>query len=64
MLTVYDLSKEQINQLKQVYLEQHLEETCEDDISYGELANAEEIVDDWLIYDAYADTLFSPDDFW
>ena len=64
MLTVYDLTREQINQLKEAYLDQHLQETCDECASYGEIANAGEIVDDWLIYDAYADTLFSPDDFW
>ena len=64
MLTVYDLTREQINQLKEAYLDQHLQETCDECASYGELENAAEIVDDLLIYDAYADTLFSPNDFW
>ena len=64
MLTVHDLTREQINQLKGIYLDQHLQETCDECASYGEIANAEKIVDDCLIYDAYADTLFSPDDFW
>ena len=64
MLTVHDLTRGQINQLKGIYLDQHLQETCDECASYGEIANAEKIVDDWLIYDAYADTLFSPDDFW
>ena len=54
MLTVHDLTREQINQLKGIYLDQHLQETCDECASYGEIANAEKIVDDWLIYDAYA----------
>lgn len=64
LLKVLYLVREQINQLKGIYLDQHLQETCDECASYGEIANAEKIVDDWLIYDAYADTLFSPDDFW
>ena len=64
MLTVYDLTRDQINQLKEIYLDQHLQETCDECASYGDLANAADIVDDWLIFDAYADTVFSPDDFW
>ena len=64
MLTVYDLTRDQINQLKEIYLDQHLQETCDRCASYGELVSAADIVDDWLILDAYAGTVFSPDDFW
>ena len=63
MLTVYDLTRDQINELKASYLDQHIQETCDECASYGDLADASEIVPDWLIFDAYADTLFSPDDF-
>lgn len=63
MLTVYDLTIDQLNELKESYLDQHLQETEGRAASYGELANASEIVPDWLIFDAYAGTLFSPDDF-
>ena len=63
MLTVYDLTRDQINELKASYLDQHLQETEGRSASYGELADAGEIVPDWLIFDAYAATLFSPDDF-
>ena len=52
MLTVYDLTREQKSQLKEVYLDQHWQETCDECASYGELANDAEIGDDWLIYDA------------
>ena len=63
MLTVYDLTIDQLNELKESYLDQHLQETEGRAASYGELADASEIVPDWLIFDAYAGTLFSPDDF-
>lgn len=63
MLTVYDLTEDQRNELKANYLDQHLRETEDRPASYGELADASGIVPDWLIFDAYAGTLFSPDDF-
>ena len=64
MLTVYDLTAEQMHQLKEMYLDEHLQEVEGRSASYGELASAADIVDDWLIFDAYAGTVFSPDDFW
>ena len=63
VLIVYDLNPEQILELKQVYLTQMFEETEEESPSWDELARADEIVDDSLIFDAYAGTLFSNDDF-
>ena len=63
VLTVYDLNLEQILELKQVYLTQMFEETEEESPSWDELARADEIVDDNLIFDAYAGTVFSNDDF-
>ena len=63
VLTVYDLSPEQMIELKQTYLTQMFEETEEESLSWNELARADEIVDDSLIFDAYAGTVFSNDDF-
>ena len=63
MLTISDLSAEQIADLKAAYLDRHVMETEGRSASYGELASASEIVPDWIIYDAYAGTIFSPDDF-
>lgn len=59
----YDLNPEQMLELKQVYLTQMFEETEEEFPSWDELARADEIVDDSLIFDAYAGTVFSNDDF-
>ena len=63
MLTVYDLTRNQLDELKAIYLDQHLQETCDECASYGEITSTSEIVPDWLIFDTYAGTLFSPDDF-
>ena len=62
-LTVSELTNEQMLELKQNYLCQHLLEVEDRTPSYGELADADEIVSDHLIYDAYGGTLFVPDDF-
>lgn len=62
--TVSDLTAEQMFELKQAYLCQHFEE-CEDrEPSWDELANADRIVDDWLIFDSYSGTMFTADDFY
>ncbi len=62
-MTVYELNEDQMNLLKQNYLTQHLEEVENRSPSMDELANASETVSDWLILDAYKDTIFSKDDF-
>lgn len=63
ILTVYDLNSEQMLELKQAYLTQMLDETEGRSPSWDELACADEIVDNWLIFDTYANTVFSNDDF-
>ena len=63
ILTVYDLNSEQMLELKQAYLTQMLDETEGRSPSWDELACADEIVDNRLIFDAYANTVFSNDDF-
>ena len=52
-----DLSDEQKLELKQALL------TQDRDVSYGELANADELVSDKQLEDAYGDTEFTEDDF-
>ena len=52
-----DLTPEQKLELKQAML------TQDRDVSYGELANADELVSDKQLEDAYGDTEFTDDDF-
>ena len=52
-----DLTPEQKLELKQALL------TQDRDVSYGELANADELVSDKQLEDAYDDTEFTEDDF-
>lgn len=62
MKTVYDLSRDQLVELKQTYLCQ-LMETGEECLSWGELAAADDIIPDAVIYDHYAGVTFTDDDF-
>ena len=59
-MTVRELSRDQLNELKQVYAAQ-LVETGEE-INYGELVEAIEIPDD-VIFNHYDGILFTDDDF-
>jgi len=64
-MTVYDLSREQLNELKQTYATQLSD--CGDDeevlgISYEELADAEELSDE-VIFNHYDGMVFTNDDF-
>ena len=61
-MTVYDLNREQLTELKQSYYTQLLDERGESP-SYGELADIDDYVSDEEIFDAYAGTDFVPDDF-
>lgn len=62
-LTVSELTEDQILVLKQEYLCQHYEE-CEDrSPTWSELAEADRIVDDAIIFEVYGGTLFSPEEF-
>jgi len=63
VLTVYDLNPEQMLELKQGYLTQMLDETEGRSPSWDELVCADEIIDDQLIFNTYAGTVFSNDDF-
>lgn len=57
-----ELSEEQKLELKQRILEDRNEHLGEG-TSYGELANADELVDDEVLEAEYGGTEFSPDDF-
>ena len=56
-MTLKDLTPDQKLELKQALL------TQDRDVSYGELANADELVSDKQLEDAYGDTEFTEDDF-
>ncbi len=62
MKDVKELSRDQLVELKQNYLTEKYEEQGEG-ISYGELAEADDIVSDEEIFEAYAGYSFSDDDF-
>lgn len=66
MLLVRDLSREQLNELKETYACQ-LQDCGEDKevlgISYQELADATKIPDD-VIFEHYDGIVFTDDDFW
>ena len=57
-MSVYELSKNQLIELKQHYL-------CEvqENVSYGELCDADDIVSDEEIFSEYRNFEFSEDDF-
>lgn len=57
-----DLTNEQRLELKQAIVKDRNEHIGEG-TSYGELADADELVDDEVLVEAYAGTEFSPDDF-
>lgn len=63
---VTELNRDQLNELKQAYLCEladcgELEEVV--GVSYNELADADEIVPDNVIFEHYQDIVFSEDDF-
>lgn len=57
-MTVRELSRNQLIELKQNYLTQNNES-----ISQGELANADDIVSDETIFNQYEGVRFTEDDF-
>ena len=62
MMTVKDLSKEQLKELKGNHIVAMNDEKGEG-TSWGELAMADELVSDEEIYEAYDGYVFSDDDF-
>ena len=61
MKTVYDLNRDQLDELKQTYACQ-LAEADGDVLSYGELADTSNIPDD-VIFEHYDGVSFTDDDF-
>lgn len=62
-MTICELTVDQMAELKQTYLTEHLLEVEDRDPSYYELTNAANIVPDFIIFDVYGGIEFSPDDF-
>ena len=62
-MTLKDLNKDQRKQLKARLLDDELMEVEGRTASYGEIANADEIVSDEKLEKAYGATSFVPDDF-
>lgn len=65
-MTVYDLNRDQLIELKQGYLEEYLRHYADpinDGIGWAALINADEVVSDDVIFEVYAETVFTDDDF-
>lgn len=63
-MSVRELTREQMIQLKQWYLTDYLMVTENREPSWGELAYADGLVSDEAIFENLGDICFSPDDFW
>ena len=61
-MTIQELNREQLTQVKQAYYMRKLEEQGQG-VSYGELANINELVTDAEIFEAEAGTIFTSEDF-
>lgn len=61
-MTVKELNRDQLIELKQDYLEKWAQETCER-LSWEDLANADDEIPDEWVYEYYADYEFTNDDF-
>lgn len=61
-MTVKELSREQLKQLKQFFLSESYDNKGKQ-LSWEELSRVDEIISDEIIFNEYADTLFTDDDF-
>ena len=61
-MTIRELTRDQLLQVKQHYLTLKRDEAGEG-VSYGELAEADELITDEELFEAYSDTEFSEGDF-
>lgn len=61
-LTVYDLNRAQLDELKESFYEQYLQECAELDPEDEHLLPQD--IPDELIFEHYDGIMFSPDDFW
>ena len=62
-MSVKELNREQLEQLKIQYLDNLLMEEEDRNISYGEMVNINDIVSDELIFDLYGHIMFTDEDF-
>lgn len=62
-MKVKDLSREQLQQLKVMYLDDLLREEENRGISYGEIIAIDAIVSDKVIYKIYKNYIFTAEDF-
>lgn len=63
-MTVRELSAEQLEELKQTYLDQHIYELYGRSASLYELLYADETVPNREVYEFYEGIVFTDDDFW
>ena len=59
-MTVRELNKNELRELKVRYLDELLQEEEGRNVSYGEIANIDEIVSDKIMFDLMAETLYVP----
>ena len=59
-MSVYELNRDQLTELKQNY---YCEYYLDDNISYWEMANIDDIISDDEVFAAYENTDFDNDDF-
>ena len=57
-MNVYELTRDQLIELKQ-----HMLCECRDDVSYGELCEADDLISDAEVFKEYEGTSFTTDDF-
>lgn len=62
-MKVQELNKEQLQQLKVRYLDELLQEEEGRNISYGEIANIDDIVSNKIMFDLYEHIEFVEEDF-
>ena len=62
-MSVYELKKEQMTELKSRYFTDYIYETENRDVFLSELANIDNIISDDDIYENYGDIDFAEDDF-
>lgn len=62
-MTIKELSKEELKELKIGMLEEFLQDEENRNISYGEIANIDEYITDEEVFKEYEGTMFSKDDF-
>lgn len=62
-MTVRELTREELQELKINMLDEYLQEEENRNISYGEIADIDELVTDESVFKEYENTSFVKDDF-